>query len=362
MSCKYTYKNKIYTREEFISKVITPEFINQPKARRVIELQSDLFQKSRDNKKLTNTDLFVNNTHSKFNRMTNKREITEDFTVGSINYSSDLESVYYEEENQYEEELVYRKNGQKISFLEFKEAKLKIIQEFHTVDFLRQEDAIKGNQFLQLLNKKGNWISFFIQSIIQDSAKKGYEKVLFPSGETAARIEGHQTIADEIKKINDEIEFWKNAKPTINEVYKTHGEEMWTITYNGIIKGNFNTKEEAQKHIDNIDFNKLEKQKQELKTQGLEKLKPIEAFYENRVQNILNKLYGKDNVNRITDEFGNEWFEIDLKNITSETILLNEPEFLSSNITNNELRDSFNKLFVETGTTPVTKSQVFKRE
>jgi hypothetical protein len=47
------------------------------------------------------------------------------------------------------------------------------------------------NQFLQLLNKDNNWVTFFVKSIIQDSAKKGYEKVLFPGGDTAAKIEGH---------------------------------------------------------------------------------------------------------------------------------------------------------------------------
>ena len=61
------------------------------------------------------------------------------------------------------------------------------------------------NKFLQLLNKKGNWVNFFIQSIVKDSAKKGYEKVLFPTGETAAKVEGHETIAEEIRRIDLEI-------------------------------------------------------------------------------------------------------------------------------------------------------------
>ncbi|MGK3945574.1 hypothetical protein ABK046_45435, partial [Streptomyces caeruleatus] len=61
------------------------------------------------------------------------------------------------------------------------------------------------NQFLQLLNKDNNWVTFFVKSIIQDSAKKGYEKVLFPAGETAAKIEGHETLANEIKKYNEAI-------------------------------------------------------------------------------------------------------------------------------------------------------------
>ena len=65
----------------------------------------------------------------------------------------------------------------------------------------------------------------------------------------------------------------------------------------------------------------FEKRKQNLKDQGIEKLKPIEAFYEIKVGNILEKLYGKNNVKTITDEYGNQWREItidsnrDLKNI-----------------------------------------------
>ena len=57
----------------------------------------------------------------------------------------------------------------------------------------------KANAFLQILNKDNNWVNFFIKSIIQDSAKKGYEKVLFPSGNTASKVEGHTTL-EEFKK------------------------------------------------------------------------------------------------------------------------------------------------------------------
>src|SRR5690606_27007062 len=44
-------------------------------------------------------------------------------------------------------------------------------------DYFMGDDFIEdktGNQFLQLLNKDNNWVTFFVKSIIQDSAKKGY--------------------------------------------------------------------------------------------------------------------------------------------------------------------------------------------
>ena len=63
--------------------------------------------------------------------------------------------------------------------------------------------------------------------------------------------------------------------------------------------------EYLQKRIDGF-----EQEKANLKSQGIEKLKPIEAFYEIKVGNILEKQFGKDNVKTITDEYGNQWREI----------------------------------------------------
>jgi len=63
----------------------------------------------------------------------------------------------------------------------------------------------KDNNFLQLLNKDNNWVTFFVKSIIQDSAKKGYEKVLFPTGNTASKVEGHTTLEEFKKQKEDRI-------------------------------------------------------------------------------------------------------------------------------------------------------------
>ena len=240
-----------------------------------------------------------------------------------------------------------------------------------------------SNQFLQLLNKDNNWVTFFIKSIIQDSAKKGYEKVLFPKGETAAKVEGHQTIADEIEDLNRKIELVKNRKiPEIGTLidnpnydpYFYNGEldpELYYIKDNkyywhDIDAGHFGedtekeiTKEVYEKGISGklvptdertkeripltnelkikaLDVQKqdieyFEKQKSELKSQGIEKLKPIEAFYEIKVTNVLKKNY---QVKEITDEFGNSWNEIDLtkEKITKVQNVLNVSKLASSQI------------------------------
>lgn len=45
----------------------------------------------------------------------------------------------------------------------------------------------------------------FVKSIIQDSAKKGYEKYSFPGGNTASKVEGHTTLEDFKKQKQDRI-------------------------------------------------------------------------------------------------------------------------------------------------------------
>ena len=79
-----------------------------------------------------------------------------------------------------------------------------------------------SNQFLQLLNKDNNWVTFFIKSIIQDSAKKGYEKVLFPTGNTASKVEGHTTLEVFIKGREEELRNIEEQKSR----YKKRIEEL----------------------------------------------------------------------------------------------------------------------------------------
>jgi hypothetical protein len=248
----FEYNNKFYVRDrttneplgEYATKKEAESYINTyinnlPKTRRILEVQSDLFQKGRD-----------------------KDDLATDFYTPTT-----------------EEDFAKNPKG--------------------------EEEYITRNSFLQLLNKDNNWVTFFIKSIIQDSAKKGYEKVLFPKGETAAKVEGHETIADSIKRKDAEIDHIKYAieKGQDEYYYEDH-------------RGNSGYFPANKDLLD-----KAEKEKQELKSQGIEKLKPIEAFYEIKVGNILEKQFGKDNVKTITDEYGNEWREItinparDLSNI-----------------------------------------------
>lgn len=241
---------------------------NNTKTRRILELQSDLFQKGRDKKDLVNgapvTDL------------ADLDDLREDLEDGKITQ-----------------------------------------EQFNNIKKGKDVKSQSNNQFLQLLNKDSNWVTFFVKSIIQDSQKKGYEKVLFPTGETAAKVEGHETIANELKSFQDNIDILKNSI-SMDEDVKFNVIPTYVLpNYNDL--SNKNIKK-------GIEY--WENKKTEYKDQGLEKLKPIEAFYENKVTNILNKTYGKENVNQITDEYGNTWNEITLEEKRdNSTILLKKVDF-----------------------------------
>jgi LysM repeat protein len=177
----------------------------------------------------------------------------------------------------------------------------------------RPINLVSKNQFLQLLNKDNNWVTFFIKSIIQDSAKKGYEKVLFPSGNTASKVEGHSTLEEFKKQKEDRIkELESNAKIS----YKAENENGYLGLYDSeeVIKSIYPNAKITRVVIDSNIENEINQLKQELKrvnTEGLAALKPIYNFYENTVTNILKKQGYTPK--QVTDEFGNTWNEVEIK-------------------------------------------------
>lgn len=164
-------------------------------------------------------------------------------------------------------------------------------------------DKNLNKSFLQILNTDNKWVKFFIQSIVQDAAKNGYKKIKFPAGETAAKVEGHESIAEQINDLNIKI------KDKESEI-----EDLLADPRDG---------DDAKIKQRRDSIKSLQKEKQNLKAQGIEKLAPIESFYQVRVRNTLIKTYGKDNVITTKDEHGNEWFEVslDTKRDTSAIML-----------------------------------------
>lgn len=264
--------------------------------RRILEIQSDLFQKGRGKEDLINSNDLI--------EIKDGEILTTDkgtFKLLNRNYNNGIYTFTVENIS----------NGQ--------------VGTISREKLLNGIKAVQKNKFLQLLNKDNNWVKFFIKSIIQDSVKKGYSKVLFPKGETAAKIEGHETIAEQIRRIDLEIESIKKGRLGFDKTelgkekeIKT-GQKIEEILF-AQRPGSNRVKEFEQKgYITNIridvDTPKLratEQEKANLKSQGIEKLKPIEAFYEIKIGNILEKQFGKNNVKTITDEYGNQWRELEL--------------------------------------------------
>ena len=242
----------------------------------------------------------------------------------------------------------------------------------------------EGNSFMQLLNKDGAWIGFFAKTVMQDSLKKGFKSVRFPAGDTAAKVEGHQTIADQLADVNKRIEQYKQMQKeeyTPKEIKLSDfkdPEKKYVIGAKDRSgsHGAFNTREEAEEYfkneIEKMPFMAANKDKFEvqeryygltaqeqyehaldseedrrryygeiphlleeeeahrnnLKDNGLAKLAPIAHFYEVRLKNTLDNIYGKTNVGRVTDEHGNDWFEVGVDPIRDSEIFLqiNDPE------------------------------------
>jgi len=251
----------------------------QDKTRRILEVQSDLFQKGRDKDDLVQDDKMSSNiTDSNKEEFENAKRLgikEEDeegnfsYTYKGINYFQDIFSDNY-------------------------------------LKYNLPNSNTETNQFLQLLNKDNNWVTFFIKSIIQDSAKKGYEKVLFPTGKTVEKIEGFNRITEELENINNNIKKYENI---INE------------------------KQGGNIGNDVAKLDELKKQKEHFLAAQKDTLSTIN-FYENTVTNILKK-QGYNPV-LITDEYSNTWNEIEIKPEFKNKIQLQK---LDTNFTQTEAND-----------------------
>ena len=140
MAC-YLYNGIKYTEEDLV-KLLQSQ---QPKTRRILELQSDLFQKGRDSKVLSKKleikkvgDTFISNG--------------EKFTVTNIDTDSELYELITIQDSQGRTATMRRTQLEK--------------------RFDERGDNSSDNQFLQLLNKDNNWVTFFVRAIIQQTAKE----------------------------------------------------------------------------------------------------------------------------------------------------------------------------------------------
>ena len=268
------------------------------KTRRILEVQSDLFQKGRD-----------------------KKDLVKQGNVTSIGKGD-----WFNYEGTEYDISPFGKYKKYIGGGNWKEI---TEQEYNTAKENSKKES-KGNQFLQLLNKNNNWVTFFVKSIIQDSAKKGYEKVLFPSGNTATKIEGHQTLEEFIKDREKRMSKLKEHLAEIQNVSKI-GDTFYGTLRNGkkileTIDDEWDLKEVLSLKDDlNNQIKQFELENERVRREGFGALKPIYNFYENTVTNILKK--NGYNPVEITDEYGNKWNQIEITPTqATQSILLQRKE------------------------------------
>ena len=314
-------KSKVISTTGYLSDLLE----GNPKTRRILEVQSDLFQKGRD-----------------------KEDLTKDTNVPSELF----------------EELYIESQTQGWTKEQFEKEKDKLIKEYGLKTKVKSE-----NQFLQLLNKDSNWVTFFIKSIIQDSAKKGYEKVLFPTGNTASKVEGHTTLEEFKKQKEDRIkELERNKEFAILE---DNNQYEVLRPNSGATDSVFKTRKEAQEFWDNKygvsinnEINQLEQELERVEREGFGALRPIYNFYENTVTNILIKQYGKNNVKKVTDEYGNTWNEITIDNNRDQSAirLKSEEEYYKKQNPLIRLEEKLAELFETYKATDGFVSENFKKK
>lgn len=215
--------------------------------------------------------------------------------------------------------------------------------DFDKIERERAEAERKSNKnnFLQLLNKDNNWVTFFIKSIVQDSVRKGYEKVLFPSGDTASKVEGHSTLEEfkrqkenrikELENERDNMSVWVVEKLDTGEQQKFKTQEEASIfkdtTKYGEWDGPFET-HTSTRNIEGInnEINQLRSELDRVEAEGFAALRPVYNFYENTVSNILKKQFGKA-ISSYTDEYGNTWNELDIAKAKLEKVTNSPADF-----------------------------------
>lgn len=181
---------------------------------------------------------------------------------------------------------------------------------------------------------KDEFYSLVRTTMVQPRTVQKYEKVLFPTGSTASKVEGHTTLEEFKKEKEDRI------KELENNLYYVNVSTATKVNRTG-----FKTKEDAEKFAkennsiaekntqDEYEINQLKKELERVETEGFGALKPIYNFYENQVKNILKKI---SDVKTIKDEHGNTWNEISLNNSFLNDIDLSLPENFNTELTDAE--------------------------
>jgi len=161
-------------------------------------------------------------------------------------------------------------------------------------------DTAQQAAFLNLLVENQTWVPVFVSAITQWAEQQGFTKVRFPTGDTAAKVEGHQAIADRLTALHEERE-------TIDDRLAPKKAAMERTAAMLEARGDFQNASGIREDMARLRTRAdIDAEIQNLKTQGIEKLAPIEAFYENRIGKLVKRMGAVP----VTDANGNTWNEL----------------------------------------------------
>jgi len=165
---------------------------------------------------------------------------------------------------------------------------------------------------------KEEFYKFVGDNLVEKKSVPKYNKILFPTGNTASKIEGHTTLEEfkkqkkyRIEQLEDQIK-QANQQQIQNLAYIENGKYIvLTLQEDGDIKDEEVHEEKyvevVTKHL-KYEINQINQELERVETEGFGALKPIYNFYENTVFNILKKQGYRPVL--ITDEYGNTWYEV----------------------------------------------------
>ena len=178
---------------------------------------------------------------------------------------------------------------------------------------------------------KDEFYSLVRTTMVKPRTVQKYNKILFPTGNTASKVEGHTTLEEFKKQKEDRIKELENGKTLtgfVAEIYGEDGHEFRKFEseqeLNGFLQRNSGWEILDKTQDFDREINQLKQELKRVETEGFGALKPIYNFYETTVKNILKKTYGKiqDYSNTSVKEGVNSLFENnkELKQIGNEKL------------------------------------------
>lgn len=286
--------------------------------RRVVELQSDLFQKGRLAREVDDQKPITNEVRRKY------------LTSAEEKKWQDARRVFLDYRNENMDRTVFDKASRTIEELETKAKKAYI--------------ADRKKEVAELEPYKNTWWERMVREEIAQASKDGKKAVQFPTGETAMKVEGlggntdmwfdagRQSEVNRAVDAGETPDITSALAPedlevgrTVIQGTRTNGIE-WVIVddsmaatgqFSAIPKGRLEQYDLTPEDLKDKDFVEELKKATDLFNyeegftigEGLDKSNPIFKFYESQVAKYLQKKYG---ARLVTDKNGVTWMQVDV--------------------------------------------------